>query len=81
MAGDVPKVEKAAKDLIAKQAPFAAKTKQAAAALKSPERKAQATNAVDDVAHLLPKLVTAAKLAAQNPKDQAAQKQLLNLNR
>jgi hypothetical protein len=79
--GDVAEVEKAAKDLAGKQAAFGAKTNQAAAKLKSPERKAQATAAVDDVANLVPKLVSAAKQLAQNPKDQPAHKQLLNLNR
>lgn len=81
LKGDVAKVEKVAKDLASKQATFASKTKQAAAKQKNPERKAQAANAVDDVAHFVPKLVATAKQVAHNPKDQHAQKQLLNLNR
>ena len=79
--GDLPQVEKATKDLGAKQATFAEKTKQVAAKLKSPERKAQANGAVDDVGHLVPELVALAKQVAQNPKDQPTLKKLQNLNR
>ena len=57
------------------------KTKFAAAKLKNPERKAQATGAVDDVAQIVPELVAVAKKVAQNPKDTAAVKKLQNLNR
>jgi hypothetical protein len=79
--GDVPQVEKLTKALGNKQSAFAEKTKQAAANLKSLERKAQATGAVDDVAQLVPDLVAVAKQVAQNPKDQPALKKLQNINR
>ncbi len=79
--GDVPYVEKAAKDLQPKLEKFAAKTREAAAKLKSPERQKQADTAVGDVNYFVPKLVAAAKQVAQNPKDQHAKKQLQNLNR
>lgn len=79
--GDQAYVNQATKDLAPKHDKFTTKTKQAAVKLKSPERKEQANGAVDDVAFVVPKLTAAAKQVAQNPKDQAARKQLLDLNR
>ena len=65
-----------------KQGAFAEKTKFAAAKLKNPERKAQATGAVDDVALIVPELVAVAKKGCAESKGHCScVKKLQNLNR